>query len=316
MKLSQLINYRNQLRALDLTPMKDNVQHKVDHVLHLASGYPGDTQEFFLQLTQKGQHISQSICDFELQIDHLKQDIDHQIRAIETPYFLRSYDLYAEISNETLEDIINRQTTPSASVDYLRTRVQRLNTWLYPAMILRPGNETFINDMVACDPLYLVDLKHELLAPALNRYNNTYQNRLRTYVISEQSPDAMLHQLPDQQFGMILAYNYFNFRPFEVIRQWLAELFVKLQPGGMLLLTFNDCDNDKAVMLVEQNYCCYTPGHLVKQLAQTLGYEIQHEWSDQGPSTWLELQRPGTLTSLRGGQALAQIIPKAVAESK
>ena len=316
MKLSQLINYRNQLRALDLAPMKHNVQHNIDHVLNLASGHPGGTQEFWLQLERHSQQVSRSVGDFEQQIDHLAQDIDQLITTAETPYFLRSYDLYAELSNETLADVVNRQSAPSSSVDYIRSRVQRLNTWQYPAMILRPGNETFINDMVACDPLYLVDLKHELLTPALDRYNDTYQRRLRTYVIDEQGPDTMLHQLPDQQFGMILAYNYFNFRPFEVIRQWFTELLTKLKPGGMLLVTFNDCDNDKAVMLVEQNYCCYTPGHMIKQLAQTVGYEIQHEWSDQGPSTWLELQRPGTLTSLRGGQGLAKIMPKTVAESK
>lgn len=316
MKLSQLINYRNQLRALDLAPMQHNVQHSVDHVLHLASGHPSGTQDFFLQLTKRGQHIAQAVEDFQHKIKHLVDDIDHLITAAETSYFSRSYDLYAEFTNETLSDVLNRQTARSASVDYIRSRVQRLNTWQYPAMILRPGNEVFINDMVACDPLYLVDLKHELLAPALARYNDTYQRRLRTYVIDEQGSDAMLRQLPDQQFGMILAYNYFNFRPFEVIREWLSELLVKLKPGGVLLMTFNDCDNDKAVMLAEQNYCCYTPGHLIRQLALTTGYLIQHEWNDQGPSTWLELQRPGTLTSLRGGQAMAKIIPKTVAESK
>jgi hypothetical protein len=69
-------------------------------------------------------------------------------------------------------------------------------------------------------------------------------------------------------------------------------------------------------MLVEQKYCCYTPGHLIMQLAQTLGFEIVFKWSDEGPWTWLELQRPGELTSVRGGQALAKIIPKPIAKSK
>jgi hypothetical protein len=170
--------------------------------------------------------------------------------------------------------------------------------------------------MVACDPLYQVDVRHELLTPAVTQYNEVYQHRLRTYVVDERGQDDILHRLPDSQFGVILAYNYFNFRPFEVIKKWLSELLIKLKPGGMLLMTFNDCDRDKAVMLVEQNYCCYTPGHLIMQLAQTLGFEIVFKWSDEGPWTWLELQRPGTLTSARGGQALAKILPKPIAESK
>lgn len=314
MKLSQLVNYRNQLKALSLASMQHTVQYDVDKVLHLAGNHPVATQEFFLQLKQNGQLITNAIENFQQELLHLKQDIDRLIGNEETSYFLRSYDLYAEISNETPADVLDRQNTPPTTVDYIRSRVQRLNTWQYPAMILRPGNEVFINDMVACDPLYLVDIKHELLTPALDLYNVTYQQRLRTYVIDEHGQEPMLKKLPDGQFGLILAYNYFNFRPFEVIRQWLAELWKKLKPGGMLLITFNDCDNDKAVMLAEQNYCCYTPGYLLKQLAQTLGYEILHEWSDHGPSTWLELQRPGSFVSLRGGQTLAKVIPKTVAE--
>jgi SAM-dependent methyltransferase len=115
---------------------------------------------------------------------------------------------------------------------------------------------------------------------------------------------------------LVFAYNFFNFRPFEVLRQYLTEIYQKLRPGGILIMTFNDCDRAKAVMLVEQHYCCYTPGYLVRELAQSLGYEIAFAWTDQGPSTWLELRKPGERPGLRGGQALAKILPKPIAESK
>jgi hypothetical protein len=48
-----------------------------------------------------------------------------------------------------------------------------------------------------------------------------------------------------------------------------------------------------------------------------VGFELKFRYDDDtGPSTWIELQKPGTLTSLRGGQALAKILPKPIAESK
>ena len=81
-------------------------------------------------------------------------------------------------------------------------------------------------------------------------------------------------------------------------------------------MTINDCERDKAVMLVEQHFCCYTPGYLVCDLAESLGYEIILTWNDKGPSTWLELKKPGNFESVRGGQTLAKPIPKPVAESK
>jgi SAM-dependent methyltransferase len=158
--------------------------------------------------------------------------------------------------------------------------------------------------------LYLVDESHDLLQPAVSQFNEQYQQRLRTYAINERSGEEILGGLPNGQFGLVLAYNFFNFRPFEVIRTYLAEIYQKLRPGGMLAMTFNDCDKTKGVMLVEQHFCCYTPGYLVRELAQSLGFQVAFSWSDQGPTTWVELQKPGNFVSLRGGQALAKIIPK------
>ena len=73
-------------------------------------------------------------------------------------------------------------------------------------------------------------------------------------------------------------------------------------------MTFNDCDREKAVMLVEQHYACYTPGYLVKDLVTSLGYEILYSFNDGGPSTWLELRKPGTLTTVKGGQSFAKVV--------
>jgi hypothetical protein len=72
-------------------------------------------------------------------------------------------------------------------------------------------------------------------------------------------------------------------------------------------MTFNDCDRDKAVKLVEQHYACYTPGTLVQQFAVTVGYNQIFSWNNNGATTWLELRKPGALTSLRGGQTVAKI---------
>ena len=318
MKLSTLINYRNELRKLDLQLMKKGVEGDLTKVLHLVSHHPVAENKFLQHLQNQEQHIYGAINQFQGLIDELANDLDKLVSEIEHPYFLDSYKLYEnDFQNETLDDLINRQPKlRDSTVEYYCARLSRYNTWHYPAMIVRPGVESYINNMLACDPLYLVDLRHELLAPAVQQYNEVYQQRLRTYVVDERDDNQILHRLPDSQFGLILAYNYFNFRPFEVIRKWLAEIYQKLKPGGMLLMTFNDCDSDKAVMLVESNYCCYTPGHLIIQLAQTLGFETVFQYNDGGPSTWLELQRPGTVTTARGGQALAKILPKPVAESK
>jgi hypothetical protein len=115
---------------------------------------------------------------------------------------------------------------------------------------------------------------------------------------------------------MCLSFYLFNFRPLEIIKKYLTEIYKKLKPGGVLIMTINDCDREKAVRLVENYFACYTPGYLILDLVQSMGFEVISTWNNDGPSTWIELRNTGTLTSLRGGQTLAKIVSKDVANSK
>ena len=208
--------------------------------------------------------------------------------------------------------ILNRRPVLSEEQEtMIRSRIIGFSQSRQAGMIIRPGLETFIRNMVMFDPLYLVDRSENMLFPSTLEFPELYQRRLRYYTIDEYDQSKpILERLPDKQFGLCLAYNFFNFKPIQVIERYLNELFVKLKPGGKLMMTFNDCDNEKAVRLAESYYACYTPGRMVKAIAQRIGYEIYFIWNDGGPSTWIELQKPGALTTLRGGQALARIVHK------
>ena len=163
--------------------------------------------------------------------------------------------------------------------------------------------------MVSFDPLYLVDQNDNMLFPSMIEFPDQYRRRLRPCTVNERDQSvAILNRLPDHQFAMCLAYNFFEFKPLPVIERWLTEIFAKLKPGGRLMMTFNDCDNEKAVRLAENYYACYTPGRMVRQIAEQIGYEIYFVWNDNVPTTWIELQKPGTLTTLRGGQALGKVV--------
>jgi hypothetical protein len=89
---------------------------------------------------------------------------------------------------------------------------------------------------------------------------------------------------------------------------YLADIYRKLKPGGVVALTFNDCDRWGGVELAERHFMCYTPGTMLISLAQSLGFEIQQRYDIDNSNTWLEMRRPGELTSVRGGQSLAKIV--------
>ena len=318
MKLSELVNYMNLLNVMSVANTAQQTDRDLAKITHVVSASAIQLEQFSTVLARRQTEVADSLRQYESDLDTLKQTLRELITVTEKPWFAESYRLYEqEMLYETAEYILDRRPEMSANTEqFYRTRLTRYNSWHHAAMIIRPGREPFINDLLASDPLYLVDESHDLLQPAMSQFNEQYQQRLRPYTIQERSGEIILGQLPKSQFGLVFAYNFFNFRPFEVLRQYLTEIYQTLRPGGMLVMTFNDCDRAKAVMLVEQHYCCYTPGYLVRELAQSLGYEIAFSWTDQGPTTWLELRKPGERASLRGGQALAKIIPKPIAESK
>lgn len=316
MKLSQLIAFRNRLDELPVGDIKKLAQNKLDVVMHLITNeisVDSITQPFVEQLSLSQRDIYNMFDRFDNELDRVKKTIHNQIVEQEKHWFQESYRLFelAELC-ETTDQILHGRTVAGDKSEQtllaentLRARLTAYADWRFPGMIIRPGMEDFVETMVGCDPLYIVDRDHDLLQPCLDRFPKLYQNRLRPYTTNDWGHGPILERIPDNQFGICLAYKVFDYRPLEIIRQYLQEIYQKLRPGGGLLMTFNDCDNDKAVMLVEQFCASYTPGYLIRDLTQNVGFELVYTWSDGGPSVWLELRKPGELVSKRGGQVIS-----------
>ena len=304
-KLSELVNFKTQLDLMSTNALRDTNNLELDKITHLFS-----LENYNNLLDQRKLDIQKSFDAFELELEKLKNIVKQEISVLEKPEFQKSYILYEGEFGNSAEYILNLRKHKIPNPELFQARLSRYIDWQHSAMIIRPGIENFIASMVALVPLYLVDLSHDYLAPALSKFNSQYQNRLRTYTVKEDLDQEILGQIPNDQFALCFAYNYFNFRPFEILKKYLDEIYQKLTPGGVLVMTFNDCDRASAVQLVENFYCCYTPGYLVRDLAVSMGYEIEYSWNDPGPTTWLELKKPGRITSLKGGQTLAKVLPK------
>jgi SAM-dependent methyltransferase len=310
MKLSQLVAYRNYLEQTSALQVGKAADQDLGQIMHMVQTNSVQIDQFVDQLKTQQEIIQKNFEGFEQLLDQLRHQIKELIAQQEPAWFVESYRLYEqEMCHESAEYILKRHSPISTeSRISLQTRLLNYTDWQHAGMVIRPGLETFIYDMVSFDPLYIIDESYELLEPTIVKFPAQYQRRLRPYVVNERQTDPMMIKIPDGQFGMCLVYHLFNFRPLEIIKRYLIEIFQKLKPGGVLIMTFNDCDREKAVMLVEQHFACYTPGYLVKDLVISLGYEILYSWHDGGPSTWLELRKPGTLTTLKGGQSFAKVV--------
>ena len=312
MKLSSLIAYKNLLEEmipLDTVPLAHD---KLAPVLYTVQSNEVQFANLTEQLETDYRSVLEKLDQFDQTAEKIKNQIDSLINLNESVYYENSSELYRQMMQcDSNEYILNRQQSLTVEIkELIIARLQRHGDWHHAGMIVRPGHEDWINLLVGCDPLYLVDTNKELLDPAVLRFNDQYQHRLRTYEADESSTDAILKQLPQEQFAFCLVYNFFNFKPMEIVTRYLFELYHKLKPGGTIALTINDCDRAGAVKLAESGFKCYTPKQAVIEHCQGLGFELTTSFHIDAASTWLEFQRPGELTSLRGGQALAQIFSR------
>jgi hypothetical protein len=347
MTFSKLIAYNCKLNTFSAdTTKKIAVQHLDLVIQHLESDsvVKQDDVETF---KQQYANILAAFDSLETTLNSIKIKINEQILLDEKYWLnhsLRRYKKYvAELSDSgffgtdvtyKLENGIAKKGVDQLKVDtrqniitqsrlldgpdyisdhaknLIASRLKLFSHYQYPAMILRPGTLD-LNNLVANDPLYLIDEHLDLITPCMNQFNEVYKKRLRPYVVNDMAFDSQFELLPNNQFALCVAYNYFDRKPMEIIKIYLEVMYKKLRPGGVLAMTFSNCDQANAVVAVENNVAFYTPGRILDAIADEIGYNQTFKFcDDENPITWLELTKPGSLTSIRGGQAMAKIIHK------
>jgi SAM-dependent methyltransferase len=309
MKLSDLVDLRNQLRAWHPDQLNLPVREATSALIYQGSNHPAGLGEATAVLQQRQDQIFQHCSAYADSVTEYVRQLDDLIAQQEPHYLSESYRLYDQFMRREQPDyILNRRLGLSVEArDSWNTKIAKLSDWKYPGLVIRPGREDWPEGMVALDPLYVADLNHDLLAPVRERFNEQYKGRLRFQIINESDEQNLLPDIPREQIGLVCVYNFFNYRPFEMIRRYLDEIYRCLRPGGSLLLTYNNCDLPGGVILAERGFTCYTPRTLIMSVIDTIGYQTVYEQDLDAANTMLELRKPGTLSSLRGGQTLAQI---------
>lgn len=309
MKLSDLVKYRNQLREFNTQDVVDVVYREMAPLLHRVQ-QSGNLTPHDRDIQACYDQVLEGIKQFGEKLKLANESVQDRINHHSRDYFSKSYLSYEELRGAIKDpNYLNRRLNLSEeSLDIISTRVAMRADWHYPGLVIHPGLDTMIDHMVAMDPLYVMDEDWDWLEPLKIRYSENYQRRVRYFVTKPFTEGALLDNIPDGQLGVALAYNFFNYKPFELVQRYLEETYTKLRPGGVFMLTINDCDRPGGVDLVDRYAAAYTPSSLVQGYAEKLGYQLFFRYDLDAAVTWMEFQRPGKLTSLRGGQALAKIV--------
>lgn len=309
-QLSEITKYLRQLDEMDPEFAKEGLHQVLAPILYSVTSNGIQFENLNAELAVDYDRILNDVDRYVDTFQRIKQEMQRMADQLSPKAMADTYDFYYNDMrvNDTAQIILDRTLVlDTAERAFVSGRIIRFSDWHYPGMIIHPGREEWIHYMVALDPLYVVGHSWELLEPIKHQFHENYVRRLRMLVVDDLLP-GILTNIPDNQIGYTLVYNLFNYRPIEVIKQYLVEIFEKLRPGGTLAMTFNDCDRYGGVWLAERWCACYTPGSLIYQIATDIGYQITVQQELTAAVTWVELTKPGKLRSIRGGQTLAKVI--------
>jgi len=310
MTLQDIVAFCNQLEQIDVTANASQTVRDLAATVYTVIHSPVQSQDLAQQLDAKCQEIHLNLHQFDEIIKTIHRNLMTVIAANDARCIQEDQDRYQQEKGiDTAASIMGRSVSVTDQVlENISTRIKLLSTWQWPGMIFRPTADEWMQPVVTLDPLYLVDNYQEIFTPFMNQYSELYQRRLRPYVIEDPENQPALEKLPNNQFGFVLAYNFFNYKPLPLITKYILELFEKLRPGGSLIMTFNDCDIAQNMGLFENRFMMYQPWRLLEPAVRTAGFEVVSINREGGDMVWCELRRPGDLTSIRGAQTLAKIV--------
>lgn len=317
MKLSSLLHYYRYLGEVELNSTAGRISMDLNNVIGKIASSSHQYDGVLDNLLSIDKDIQKKILEFSATIDALKHVVKANIKLLELSYHKESREFYNHLrSNPNSAD--PSKVMPDLSDEtrnYLSARLSLYNNWSHTGAIINPANGDWIESLVALDPLYLLDDDYKKIDPCLARFPTEYQNRLRRYTIDESQDLAedttnFCHKMPQGQLALILVYNFFNYRPVHIIAQYIGWFYSALKPGGSVIFTYNNCDYPEAVELVEKHCACYVTTQSVLDIISRLNFEVVNQFDINSSSTWVEIKKPGFLSSRRGGQSLARIVEK------
>lgn len=260
--------------------------------------------DVFVHLKDNYKKISDVVEQSKLLRQQAIDNIDIELKKFDQEFLERDI-IHARVRN-TVE--YNR-TSRGLFIDdetkkILVSRIGKLVDWRYPGLEIGPGDGAWTRKLVACDPLYLVDVHQEFLDSTAAQFNPQYQKRLRPYLIKNND----LSCLPQNQFGLVFAWNVFNHMPLKETQQYLESIYSVLRPGGTVLFSYNNSELlVGAAEQAEAIVTCHIPKKLLLPTIEKIGYLTTGEFDCDPYVSWLELTKPGELKTSKAHQVLGEI---------
>lgn len=316
MKLSDLIEYAITIDNSSLDKTTDIINATITGIfLDIENnGNKPPIKKYIDKLQQSTSVLAESIDAIDADLNELKQELKEHRKVLEIQALKESYQIYERglrrkhNSWQILNTHMNHYMIYKKDDRQLyASRLQFYSSMHHAALLVRPLFGELVSNLVANDPLYIADEEPMLLDHTRQLFNEEYQSRIRYKVFNETKLPYIANIMPAGQLGFIVFNEFLNVRPLEIIKQYLQEIFIMLKAGGVALITFNNTDIPQSARNFEAGQYCYTPATMLELSVEANGFEILKRVNTPTNVSWLEIKKPGVLTSLRGGQALVEL---------
>lgn len=313
MNHSELIFLRNAIQDLEVKSLYNEMASRQTELSSIKRSWPTvknhplEYDKFKTEMQTEFNNVTHSMA----YIDQLKRDyIQH---------------IYKIIRDETFETIVEENkyySQPNVryrsanyfrhkelkmteiSKEVIRARIGFYIDWRYPGLEIGPGDATWTKELVAADPLYVVDYNDEFLGFTKQSFNEKYRNRLRCY----KNMGEGLHMIPQNQMGFVFSWNTFNYFSMSQIKKYVKEIWNVLQPGGSCIFSYNNAERPHSALRSEERLMTFIPEQILTKIIRSFGFINVVSRDCDSAVSWVEFQKPGKLSSQRGGQTLGKII--------
>jgi SAM-dependent methyltransferase len=305
MKFSELVELRERLTTVyDTSAISTGVDVLDTNLCHIKNSVNDlALKDEVSDLTTDLHRIYTTLKLNQDRYTALLNHVNQRISSEAAKFFTDNYELELKYSN--VEEIRKRRVMPisSETQDEIINRIRQYTSWKYPALEIGCRDGEWTEYMVAADPLYIVDNYREFTDSAVSKFNETYQRRVRVYLTHESDLSA----LPRGQMAFVFCWNFLNYASFDTVKEYLKSVKTILRPGGTFLFSYNDGDRPGCAGMAESFFMSYIPRSMLIPLCESLGYQVVHDCAREMTVSWLEIQLPGELKTVKAHQVMGEI---------
>lgn len=316
-KLRTIVKYNQTVQSINMDDMRRSINSQLSTISTNLNTHKFDTKQIKDSITGKHLEILQILEDIDLDLNTFKEALKTEVKDMEIPYYLKSEKIYKRHGKMSGQDKRTRLRESSLignkeAKELLISTIKGYVSSQYACCQLQPGYGDITDHILHGSPLYIVDEDNTILQEFRASYfNPIMQHRTNFYTMKDQHDDP-LYKLPQGQIGAVVAIDVFNFKTVAVITKYLKSIYKVLRPGGTTIFTFNNCDYPKGIDKVDDMYYCYTTETEMKSICIDIGFEVYklvaHGYDElENGISWLEIKKPGELSTIRQAQGLGQI---------